>query len=206
MITKKHIRIYQITKKVTTSNIEIKDLLIGWFIISLSFAFVLSPERFLINNEFLFYFVASGVGVGLGFIFHEIGHKILAQKYGCFAEFRANYPMLAVALLMSIFLKVVFAAPGAVIIAGGHVDFRRNGKIAAVGPLVNLILSFVFLIMLLLFQSAIFKYGFFINAWLALFNMIPFGFFDGVKIFKWNKAVYVTMIFFAVVLVLLSSI
>ena len=34
------------------------------------------------------------------------------------------------------------------------------------------------------------KYGFMINTWLALFNMIPFGMFDGKKVLAWSKPVY----------------
>jgi Zn-dependent protease len=37
------------------------------------------------------------------------------------------------------------------------------------------------------------KYGFIINAWLGLFNMIPFAIFDGKKIWDWSKAVYIIM-------------
>ena len=33
-------------------------------------------------------------------------------------------------------------------------------------------------------------YGFFINSWLALFNMIPVWNFDGAKVLKWDKKVY----------------
>jgi len=37
-------------------------------------------------------------------------------------------------------------------------------------------------------------FGFTVNAWLGLFNMIPFGNFDGSKILKWNKIVYGCMV------------
>ena len=37
----------------------------------------------------------------------------------------------------------------------------------------------------------IFRIGYFINAWLGLFNMIPFGNFDGKKILAWSKAWWV---------------
>jgi len=28
------------------------------------------------------------------------------------------------------------------------------------------------------------------NAWIAVFNLIPFGMFDGLKVFAWNKKVW----------------
>ena len=56
------------------------------------------------------------------------------------------------------------------------------------------------------FANTIFKYGLFINAWLAFFNLLPFGNFDGKKIFFWNKLVYFSLIAGAVVLMGFSSI
>jgi hypothetical protein len=44
-------------------------------------------------------------------------------------------------------------------------------------------------------------YGLLINAWLALFNLIPIGNFDGVKIIRWDKKVYYTLIGVSLVLV-----
>jgi Zn-dependent protease len=43
--------------------------------------------------------------------------------------------------------------------------------------------------------------GIVINVWLAVFNLIPWGNFDGQKVFQWNKKVW--GIFFAAAVVLL---
>ena len=199
----RHPKIYKIGK-MTTSDMEIKDLVVAWLAISVAFAIVLNPSGFVLTSAFLLYFAVAAIGVGSGFIFHELGHKIVAQRYGCFAEFRANYSMLIIAVLMS-FFGFVFAAPGAVMIAGGHIDFKRNGKISLTGPLINLILSVIFLGLFFMHPNIIFGYGFIINAWLGMFNMIPFGFFDGRKIFMWNKAVYIITAVAAVFLVFIGS-
>jgi len=196
-------KIYRIGK-ITTSDTEIKDLVLGWIAISLAFAVILSPTGFSLSQQFILFFAVAAIGVGSGFIFHELGHKIVAQKYGCFAEFRANYFMLVLAVLMS-FFGFVFAAPGAVMIAGGHVDFRRSGKISLAGPLINFILSVVFLGLNFIYPSMIFAYGFTINAWLGLFNMIPFGFFDGMKIFRWSKPVYALAVIAGAALLFLGN-
>ena len=37
-------------------------------------------------------------------------------------------------------------------------------------------------------------YGFQINAWLGLFNLIPFAPFDGAKVWAWNKTIYLVMV------------
>jgi Zn-dependent protease len=42
-----------------------------------------------------------------------------------------------------------------------------------------------------------------INITLALFNMIPFGIFDGRKVWDWNKPVYLGMVIAALVLLYL---
>jgi Zn-dependent protease len=65
------------------------------------------------------------------------------------------------------------------------------------GPLMNFIMAFGFLALKVYtqegFLNTIGYYGFFINAWIGLFNMIPFGMFDGRKILDWNKTAYALM-------------
>ena len=78
----------------------------------------------------------------------------------------------------------------------GRVNTRKNGIISAAGPLVNLGLAMLFLPLFLIsskFFHMLALYGFVINSWLALFNMIPVWLFDGHKIWKWNKAAYFSM-------------
>ena len=189
--------------KYTTSNIEIKHILIAWIVVSLAFGIVDEKAMGGVSiNSIIFMFFAALVAVGSGFLFHELAHKLVAQRYGCWAEFRADFTMLGLAVLMS-FFGFVFAAPGAVMIGGGHVDVKRNGKISIAGPLTNFVLAVLFLIGNIFLPNMIFSYGFLINAWLGLFNMIPFGFFDGSKIWKWNKGIWVGTVVLGVILLLL---
>ena len=189
---------------IATSEREIKDLLKAWVAISIAFAIVIiGGLRF--SLDFFAIFIISGLTVGVGFLVHELAHKVTAQKYGCFAEFRSFDQMLFLAVLMS-FFGFVFAAPGAVMISG-PVGVRRNGKISAAGPLANLVLAFIFLSIMINFGvNTLSKYGFLINTWLALFNMIPLGNFDGKKILVWNKKVYGIMIAIAVVFMFMQGI
>ena len=46
--------------------------------------------------------------------------------------------------------------------------------------------------------SFVFIPGFQINLWLGLFNMIPFGNFDGIKILHWNRYLWSGMVAFGV--------
>lgn len=169
------------------SRIELVDLGKAWFAISLAFAIMLGG---IFTENFLFYFFLSAIAVGSGFLLHELAHKFFAQRYNCWAEFRADNKMLFIAVLFSLF-GYIFAAPGAVIISG-RVDQRKNGIISLAGPATNVVLALVFAYITSFggFFQYLGSFGFKINAWLALFNMIPFGFFDGTKVFRWNKLVY----------------
>ena len=177
--------------KLRTSKTEITDLLKAWIAISLAFGIILKD-----SIGFQQAILVAAFSVGLGFLLHEFAHKIAAQHYKCFAEFRSFDPMLLLAIAMS-FFGFVFIAPGAVMIQG-FVDYRKNGIISAVGPITNLILAVVFLILLFFkILPTISQYGFIINSWLALFNMIPVWNFDGKKILAWNKIIYFTIAFVA---------
>ena len=112
------------------SKEELRDLLKAWVALSLAFAILLSPALF--QFSFLFSFLMAGVTVGLGFLLHEAAHKIVAQRYGCFAEFRSFDMMLVLALVMALF-GFILAAPGAVMIRGS-VSAAQHGKISAAGP------------------------------------------------------------------------
>jgi len=185
------------------SQIEIRDLTKGWGIISLAFGIVLTGIGNLTSTMFLLNIALSAFTVGTAFILHELGHKFVAQRYGYLAEFRSFDQMLFFALLMS-FFGFVFAAPGAVMIAGNP-GRQKNGIISATGPLVNIILSIMFFAgYFLVHQNIVFRYGLLINAWIALFNMIPFGAFDGKKILDWHKGAYGTMVGASALLVFFS--
>ena len=188
---------------VSTSEVEIKDLIKAWIAISIAFAIAFSGA--VLSSGFYARFVMAALTVGTGFLLHELGHKVVAQRYGCFAEFRSFNQMLLLAILMS-FFGFIFAAPGAVMISG-RVNKAKSGKISAAGPIVNLVLASLFLALIFLplpsYSRLIVYYGFFINSWLAFFNMIPFWLFDGKKVLNWNKMVYASIVAVAVSFMLL---
>lgn len=191
--------------RISTSEEELKDIIKAWIAISIAFAIALSTSIF--SSDFYLKFIIAALTVGIGFLLHELGHKIVAQMYGRSAEFRSFDNMLVLAIAMS-FFGIIFAAPGAVMIFG-HIDRSKAGKISAAGPAVNLALALVFLSFVFMQPSKLFRVigyqGFFINSWLALFNMFPFWLFDGRKIFRWNKAVYFSIVAAALVFMLLHS-
>ena len=140
------------------------------------------------------FLVSFSVIITASFLLHEMAHKITAQKYGFWAEFRI---FLTGAILTGIsiitpFFKII--SPGAVVVAG-FTDRESGGKISVAGPLTNIVLSMIFLgvafsVSVSPFYFQIFMLGAAFNAWIALFNLIPFGILDGFKIFLWDKKVW----------------
>ncbi len=178
---------------------EIKDLIISWLALSAAFALVLSGGLFGIfafPMAFLGYFAIAAIGVGTGFVFHELAHRQVARHFGAHAEFRAWKTGLIFAIVLPIitFGRFLFAAPGAVYIYGSHLSVRENGLISIAGAAVNICLALVFLLIFYIFSSPIIAliagYGAFINFLLAWFNLLPVFVLDGAKVFAWSKAVW----------------
>jgi len=204
-----------------TSEIEIQDLFKAWLALSVAFAILIGGNIFSIS--FVYNFVLSAITVGIGFLLHELGHKILAQYYGCFAEFRSFDKMLVLAIAMA-FIGFIFAAPGAVMIQG-KISKDRNGKISLAGPLMSLVLAIIFVIILWIqvqdyaAMNAIFEtstqifamkwtylvsfIGAKINTFIALFNMLPIAILDGKKIYAWNKPIYFAMLALTILMMIL---
>ncbi len=194
------------------SQKEIKDLFFAWLIISLAFAILFSGPESLISLDFMviIIFGISAVTVGMSFLLHELMHKYMSQKYGLWAEFRAFYPGLWLAVLFS-FFGFIFAAPGAVVSRSYRpISKEKRGKISLAGPLTNIVLALLFLIPFLYYQEGIlglfFRYGLTINALLAAFNLIPVRPFDGRDVYIWNKLIYTISIITAVLLLILPFI
>ena len=82
------------------------------------------------------------LAVGPAFVLHEIGHKIIAKNYGCWAEFRADPNGLKNGILIAFLTGFLFMNPGAVYVRG-LIPKRHNGHIAVAGPLTNLSLFII---------------------------------------------------------------
>ena len=187
------------------SRIEVKHILISILVLTIAFSFWIS--RGLIFNQNLDLIIRSipyaFAGVLTAFFFHELSHKFMAQKFGLWAEYRLFPLGLLLALVISVFTGYVFAAPGAVMFMGGA-RYHETGRIAMAGPLANIIVASVTLpLYYLLFETqfgAIIGFICLINTILAVFNLLPFGPLDGVKIIRWNATVWVLLLIVAIVI------
>ena len=177
---------------------ELKDLVISALLLALAFGIALSGgfRAFFVPWRLITVSLMAVVGVSSGFVLHEMGHRLVARRFGCFAEYTMWPAGLILALACSLF-GFVFAAPGAVMIYP-RADIRgrttlttkKTGLISIAGPAMNICLTVVFILLNMAYPTLFFSLGARINIWLAIFNLIPFGPLDGGKILKWNKRVW----------------
>jgi len=152
----------------------------------------------------------AAVGVGSGFLLHELAHKFMAMKYGYFADYEASPLGLIMAVGLSVFTNggFVFAAPGAVMIRGKRMAYgqldnyysndlqieKEFAYISVSGAVVNLILAILFITASFILTDPltirVATKAAFINVFLAGFNMIPFGPLDGAKVWRYNPVLW----------------
>jgi Zn-dependent protease len=179
----------------TNDNVE---LLKAWAGTTVAFAIVQTGANSLLTSAFLTNLVIAAIVAGVGFVLHELAHRVVARGYGAEAHFIANNAWLLISIVLA-FTGFFIAAPGAVW-HRGYLTPRQGGLIALAGPVTNLVLSVVFLLGLIVTSVAglglpswaltTLYVGFKFNAWLGLFNMIPAGPFDGAKVLAWDWRVF----------------
>ena len=194
---------FRFTKK------EIRDLIISFIVIALGFTILYSNGDY---SHITLIFPVVMIGVGAGFIFHELGHKFSAMHYGYYAEYELWPTGLLIALVSS-FFGFIFAAPGAVVIYSNGMEERTNGIISIAGPLVNIALGLIFFIILGSLGNPIYTetgdilslicvLGTRINFFLAAFNLLPIRPLDGSKVLSWSVPIWVITFAIAAILVL----
>jgi len=177
------------------SKTELKHLTIGALLVmAVGFTYFLTAA----SGSTLLNLVILSVAFTLSFLLHELAHKFSAQYFNLWAEFRLTLQG-ALITLVSIFLPFKIISPGAVMIAGSGTR-ETVGKLAIAGPVTNIILSIV-CIMIAAVTSNLFLIVAFINAILAVFNLIPFGVLDGLKVFRWNKIIWAVTFAAAIALI-----
>lgn len=178
------------------SKTEVFHIAVAVLVLTLAFTIILSKGGSVLDsNKYVSLLKIFGIAlilVTFSFLIHEFGHKYVAQFYGAWSEFRMYPAGLFMALIFSVF-GFLFAAPGAVYIRG-NITNEQNGKISLAGPMMNFMFAAASIGLSLvttgLTQSVFFQLAW-LNAFLGLFNLIPFPPFDGYKIASWNLPVYI---------------
>ena len=188
---------------------EIRDLIISFIVIALGFTILYSNGDY---SHVTLIFPVVMIGVGAGFIFHELGHKFVAMHYGYYAEYELWPTGLLIALASS-FFGFIFAAPGAVVIYSQGMDEKTNGLISIAGPLVNIALGLIFFLILGSLGNYVYTetgaivqlicvLGTRINFFLAAFNLLPIPPLDGSKVMSWSIPIWLITFSIAALLVL----
>lgn len=188
--------------RLSTSPTEVVHVTIAFLVLTFDLALV---EGFLRVRA-----VPGGVGANVllaglgfaavaaltGFVAHEMAHKVAAQRYGFWAEFRMS-PVGLLLSLVTAYAGFLFAAPGATVV-NGMGDVREWGRTSLAGPALNLVEGGASLGLAVgLFEwtrdanlwSLLLLLAFF-NGWFAAFNLIPFGPLDGRKVLRWSGVVW----------------
>jgi Zn-dependent protease len=185
--------------RIRFSSVETQHLLAAVVVLTLGFAIFRTEggnpgERIANLFEDPVLIIASLLAMASGFVLHELAHKVVAQRFGYWAEFRAQFVLLGLSLFVAVASPFFFAVPGAVMILG-RVTRRENGFISIVGPAMNLVIALAMLPFTFVTDPSapaprIFGTIGTINALLALFNLIPLGVLDGRKVWQWSKAAW----------------
>ena len=188
---------------------EIRDLIISFIVIALGFTILYSNGDY---SHIGLVFPVVMIGVGAGFIFHELGHKFVAMHYGYYAEYEL-WPTGLIIALVSSFFGFIFAAPGAVVIYSNGMEKKTNGIISIAGPIVTIVLGLIFFLILgslgdfVYTETGAIVYlicvlGTRINFFLAAFNLLPIPPLDGSKVMAWSVPVWLISFAIAALLVL----
>ncbi|MFX0209744.1 MAG: site-2 protease family protein [Candidatus Hodarchaeota archaeon] len=187
---------------------EISELGIGWLISSFVILYITGTLKFVIQegripDTLLIYLFI----LGISFFFHELTHKFTAIKYGARAQFKLSREALMITII-GLIIGFPVLATGAVYWWGeAAASPGIRGRVSAAGPVSNLILAGIFFVIqgigIAVFTESttlgilLFTVGFtgvWLNAFLGVFNMIPFGMLDGAKVLAWDPKIWVSII------------
>lgn len=147
------------------------------------------------------------------FLPHELAHRAMARRYGCFSRFILD-PMGLILTIVSGILPIKIVFPGYVLISIPYYDPRMSryieGVSATVGPIVNIaVASIAYLIMEFTFLNPLIMIALWwiarLNAWIGFFNLLPIPPLDGSKIVRWRITVWLPLFIVSIILLKLTE-
>jgi len=195
--------------RLSTSVTELGHLLLAFAVLTLDLVLLQSGSGLGILTQptgrvdWAIYFEVGAAAALTGFLAHEIAHKVVAERRGLWAEFRAS-PMGLLFSFITASIGFLFAAPGATVVDGVG-DLEDWGLISLAGPIVNLVEGAVFFVLFWVLSpisgmatlAATCGFLAYINGWFATFNLIPFGPLDGRKVWRWSPPAWAATIVIA---------
>ncbi|MEN2975442.1 MAG: AN1-type zinc finger domain-containing protein [Candidatus Caldarchaeales archaeon] len=140
-------------------------------------------------------------GFTLSYLLHELAHRIVARRNNVKAYFKLD-PIGSLLTLVSALpmLPIKFISPGAVVLST-PTTMKVVGSVAYWGPATNLILSIILYILSSVLKTLLMPLEVYnilmvlakFNAFISLFNLIPLGPFDGLKIIRWSMIRWATL-------------
>ena len=193
---------------------EIRDLIISFIVLSICFTISTVKMNFYGAISIL---PIVTVGVGIGFILRELAQKFVAIKYGYNAEFKM-WPLGLLITFISSLLGFVLAFVGSIKIDEGDVPDEIKGRTAVAGPMANMALALLFIVIAILIyplkiHSSVFNLiflintvGFSVNSFLAAFNLLPLWTLDGLNVFKWDVKIWIVTFVLACIMLVLATV
>lgn len=191
---------------------ETRDLIIAFIV--LSFCFAISTVGIDIHGIVSLLPIVM-IGVTVGTLLHEIGHKYVAVKYGYRSEFKL-WPLGLLIAFVTSFVGFVFAVPGTANVDAEKLTDEMMGKIKIAGPMTNIALAVIFILIagliypfslhsqIIYLIYLICTVGFSVNSFLATFNLFPIYTFDGTDVLKWSIKSWIFVFVISAIMMLLS--
>ncbi|AWR98287.1 peptidase M50 [Acidianus sulfidivorans JP7] len=171
-----------------------------------------------INSTFILLYVGFPIiAATVAIVPHELAHRQVARRYGCLSRFTLSFSgFLATTLinLIAFFGLVFFSGYTLISCVFSMHDRKLDGVTAAAGPITNIgisILSYIIAttIPASSISSLLIAYLFYyiaeFNAVVAFFNLLPFWVLDGLKVFRWNIAIWGVLIVISLILLFLTG-
>jgi hypothetical protein len=153
----------------------------------LGLAFLLADRIAILPGNILIYIIIAGIAT----VAHDMAHRIIAFIYKADSEYQFWGIGTITMFFTSWLFGTVFAQPARTIISGNEDKLtpKRKVVITLAGPIISLILSFAFLILVPFGGkiAAIGVLGFTMNLLSTIYSLMPFDPMDGKDIFGWSK-------------------
>ncbi|AWX32132.1 hypothetical protein [Methanosphaera sp. BMS] len=193
---------------------EIRNILISIIVISILFTINTTQKIGWTNKEIINILIITLILFSISLIAKIYSQKYLARKYHYHIEYKIwGYGIIfaVVTMLLNIF-----------IITPGYFKYglydriatdEEKAKIAVTGSAINIILAVIFLMALIILKYSIMTasiiklamlIGFYINTYMAVFNLIPFMTLDGMKIVEYDMKMWIAPMTISAILLVIT--